>query len=320
MKIKILTTSIQHKISGGTIFNAKLQAYFNQYSQTTIELIEQIETYTFDKNLQYIIDGILISEIQSVERLKDYSVSFLIHLWPSVFALNELQKYNLAQAERAICENFHLILTGENSKKHIEETLQTKFNGLIISPGVNNYWKQKKIFSPLPKKIIYLSNFIENKGHFRLIEVLSFIKTKEIEIDCYGEILSKNYHDKFLDAKPENINFKGTVAHQDVNELLLEYDLLVHFSDYESFGMGILEAIATNLPVIITPIGNFKNDKNFKFNGILNSFEPRIIATHLDEICTSKDKYHSLIQTVSAYSVTTWEENFKPLLAKFQLQ
>lgn len=318
MKIKILTTSIQQLISGGTVYNLRLQAFLNAYAEVSLEQIEQVESYSFEKNHYYIIDGILISEKTNIKKIKDYSIYFLIHLWPSILEIDKTKKRKLKELETAICENFHLILTGENSKKHIEETLQSEFNGLIISPGIDKNWIQKTTFESLPKKMIYLSNFIEGKGHFRLLEVLSFLKAKEIIIDCYGEILSENYFNSFIFEKPDFVNYKGKIAHQDVNALLLDFDLFIHFSDYESFGMGILEAIATKLPTITTPVGIFKNKSSFKV--VIDSFEPQKIAAYLDEVCVSSEEYRSLTDSISTYPTTTWEENFNPLINQFQLQ
>ncbi|MBC8883493.1 glycosyltransferase family 4 protein [Flavobacterium piscinae] len=177
-----------------------------------------------------------------------------------------------------------------------------------------------KTFPDLPKKVIYLANFIEGKGHFRLLDALSIAKPNSLEIDCYGEILSDDYFQKFMAIKPKNINYQGKISHQDINALLLKYDLCFHFSDYESFGMGILEAIATHLPVLITPVGDYKDNQKLKPTGVLDTFDPSLIATKISEICTEKDKYYSLILAVSTIKVATWDKNFKPLLAQFNLK
>lgn len=317
MKIKILTTSIQELISGGTIYNNRLKAFLNEYSEVSLEQIEQIETYNFEKNYFYIIDGILISEEIEIEKIKDFSIHFLIHLWPSILENNDTTKKKLEEIETIICKNFKLILTGENSKKHILTTLQTTFNGLIISPGIDTNWIQKNSFKPLPKKMIYLSNFIEGKGHFRLLEALSLLKVNDVIVDCYGEILSENYFNSFLSKKPSFVNFKGKIAHHEVNKILINYDLFLHFSDYESFGMGILEAIATHLPILITPVGNFKNYAKNDVKGVLNTFEREEIINYLNEICIDEKKYKNLINSISNYKYSTWNENFKPILELF---
>lgn len=320
MKICILTTDIQYKISGGTIFNAHLNEFLNKYTETKIEIIEEVNTYSFDKNCHYIVDGILISENITLSKLANYSITFLIHLWPSILQPTFEKKHKFEQIEREIGKNFMLLFTGENSKKHLFETLKISDTGLIISPGVDLNWRHKTSFPDLPKKVIYLANFIEGKGHFRLLDALANAKPNTLAIDCYGEILSDAYFEKFMAIKPKNINYQGKISHQDINALLLAYDLCFHFSDYESFGMGILEAIATHLPVLITPVGDFKNNKKSILEGVLDTFDPSQIATEINEICTAKEKYHSLIQAVSKVKVATWDENFKPLLAQYNLK
>jgi glycosyltransferase involved in cell wall biosynthesis len=311
MKIKMLTTSIHDKISGGTIFNSKLQLFLNSHFETKIEIVEDYNSYEFDKNHHYIIDGILISQNMNLERLHHFSVRFLMHLWPSLVAKNTIEKEKLETIEKQIASKFKLILTGENSKKHIEKTLKTSSNTIIISPGIETNWIEKKNFQRVPKKIIYLSNFIEGKGHFRLLDVLSKMKNTFITIDCFGEVLSEDYYQEFLNKKPNTINYKGIISHNAINELLLNYDLLLHFSDYESFGMGILETIATKIPVLITPVGNFENKLK---KGVLPTFDAEEIAVKLEQICTSEENYLELITAVANFKTSSWEDNFKPLL------
>ncbi|RXR34074.1 glycosyltransferase family 1 protein [Flavobacterium piscinae] len=320
MKICILTTDINYKISGGTIYNAHLYEFLNKYTETKIEIIEEVNTYPFDINCHYILDGIFISENIDLSKLANYSITFLIHLWPSILQSTTEKKQLFEQIEREIGKYFKLLFTGENSKKHLLDTLKIPDTGILIPPGVNWHWKHKKTFPDLPKKVIYLANFIEGKGHFRLLDALSIAKPNSLEIDCYGEILSDDYFQKFMAIKPKNINYQGKISHQDINALLLKYDLCFHFSDYESFGMGILEAIATHLPVLITPVGDYKDNQKLKPTGVLDTFDPSLIATKISEICTEKDKYYSLILAVSTIKVATWDKNFKPLLAQFNLK
>ena len=317
MKITILTTSIHQKISGGTIYNSKLHEFLSANFEVSLEMIDDCNSFSFDENCHYIIDGILINEDLIIKKLTGFSVCFLIHLWPSITQVKVEKKKTLEKIEKDICKNFKLLLTGENSKNHIQEKLKTTAENFIFSPGIDAKWKQKTAFPILPTKFIYLSNFIEGKGHFRLIEVVSLIQNTTIEIDCFGEILSEHYFNDFLKNKPININYKEKIAHSEINELLLNYDGLIHLSDYESFGMGISEAIATNLPLIITPVGNFENYKKNNLKGVLNTFESKEIANYIEQICSDKEKYNELINSVSDYKITTWEENFKPILELF---
>ena len=83
----------------------------------------------------------------------------------------------------------------ENSKKYIFETLKTKkSNTIVISPGIEPKLETKNRISYHSKKLIYLSNFIEGKGYFKLINA---VQNLEITVDCYGEILSDNYYRTF---------------------------------------------------------------------------------------------------------------------------
>ena len=51
------------------------------------------------------------------------------------------------------------------------------------------------------------------------------------------------------------VTWLGAVAHERVVELMHEHDLLVHLSESETFGMTVVEAVASGLPVLTTRSG-----------------------------------------------------------------
>ncbi|MDO5503164.1 MAG: glycosyltransferase [Actinomycetia bacterium] len=53
----------------------------------------------------------------------------------------------------------------------------------------------------------------------------------------------------------ERVDFRGPVPHEGVRAAMQSHDLLVHLSERETFGMTIVEAISTGLPVLVTRSG-----------------------------------------------------------------
>src|SRR5690606_9907405 len=47
----------------------------------------------------------------------------------------------------------------------------------------------------------------------------------------------------------------GPVPHEQVQQAMAEHDLLVHLSERETFGMTLVEAVSTGLPVLATRSG-----------------------------------------------------------------
>lgn len=320
--IIILTSDICKKISGGTVYNTKLFEFLTAKGRTAaVDVVSDINGYDFRDDASYIIDGILIDKKLNVTRLKGFKICFLIHLWPSV---NGLQVNNsLIKVEKSICETFMTLVTGMGSLDYINNIIQPAAKTCcLIEPGIDSGWKTKDSFKEKPQKIVYLANFIEGKGHTKLLELVKKLRYLDFKVDCFGEILSKPY---FLELVSEvercelvNITFNNAVPHEHINELLLEYDLMLHFSDYESYGMGIMEALCAHLPCIITPTGNFKKYQSTGIQGVLNSFDVSEMTDTVKDVLNSPAMYLQLIQSVKGLNMQSWETNFELFLSKIE--
>ena len=53
----------------------------------------------------------------------------------------------------------------------------------------------------------------------------------------------------------DRITFRGPVPHEEVQQAMATHDLLVHLSERETFGMTLVEAISSGLPVLATRSG-----------------------------------------------------------------
>jgi glycosyltransferase involved in cell wall biosynthesis len=321
--IIILTSDICHKISGGTVYNTKLVEFLKtKHQQVAIEVAEDINSYDFDHDATYIIDSILIHEKLNVNSLKRYKVCFLIHLWPSLNKLG-VNKNRLLTVEKLICEAFVFFVTGSVSLDYIDDVIQpVAAKKYLVEPGIDNGWNTKVHFEQHPIKIVYLANFIEGKGHIKLLEVLKRLKHLNFKVDCYGEILSEPYFLKLLSVTKRyslhNIAFKDTIPHEHINGLLLEYDLMLHFSDYESFGMGVMEALCAHLPCIITPTGNYKQYQSIGIQGVLDSFDVDEMTAVVEYVLNSSARYLQLVESVKRIDIQSWGTNFELLLSKIE--
>ena len=53
----------------------------------------------------------------------------------------------------------------------------------------------------------------------------------------------------------DRVTFRGPVPHEEVQRAMATHDLLVHLSERETFGMTLVEAVSTGLPVLATRSG-----------------------------------------------------------------
>ena len=148
---------------------------------------------------------------------------------------------------------------------------------IAISKDVQNYFD--KVLPKNKGKITHLANAIDFKkfttdrkygtseGRFRLCSIASLVPKKNhtFLIDVVNELRKRNYNIELeiigtgrllsvLEQKVMNLNladrvfFKGSVGN--VPEFLSHASLYVHPAWYEPFGLVILEAMASGLPVV----------------------------------------------------------------------
>jgi len=119
-----------------------------------------------------------------------------------------------------------------------------------------------------PFHIVSIANLVPKKNHKLLISVLEILINKgfDVTIDVYGfgplmDELKFKTKEKGLDKR---LIFHGSVG--GIPEKLERADLYVHPANYEPFGLVLLEAMASGLPVVsLDGYGNrelMENNKN----------------------------------------------------------
>jgi glycosyltransferase involved in cell wall biosynthesis len=120
-------------------------------------------------------------------------------------------------------------------------------------------------------KLISIGNLLENKGHSFLIDVIYLIKKAGFEVKLnilgYGnQYENLKYKIDSLGLSDE-VLLRGSVSN--VNEYLSNSDICIHGAFKEAFGLVLIEAMASEIPVISTSGGG--NDELFidGYNGYL---------------------------------------------------
>jgi glycosyltransferase involved in cell wall biosynthesis len=97
-------------------------------------------------------------------------------------------------------------------------------------------------------------------------------------IDYQHMLRSKGINNLFLKGPNNNII-----------ELLPEYDLFISSSKYESFGLSVLEAMACNIPVLLSDIPAFKELYN-EYATFFHSDSTIDFIEKLNQILKNKEK------------------------------
>ncbi|WP_010419258.1 glycosyltransferase [Anaerophaga thermohalophila] len=124
-------------------------------------------------------------------------------------------------------------------------------------PEINSV-KNKEIYLTENVRILFLSNLIESKGVYNLLDALAIVKQRGISFQCdfigaEGDITFQQFQDKVNRLEISNqVKYLGEKFNEDKNKAFMESDIFVFPTYHETFGLVNLEAMQFALPVIST--------------------------------------------------------------------
>ncbi len=233
-----------------TINNNAFISYVNEFKPDIIHshlyLSEILSRSEIIKGIKYFSHG-----HDNMPQLKKGSIktffnkSILANYWERVWLK---QKYQ-------ICNN-HFIAISEDVKQYLTENLPDFKKNIHLVPNAINTsrFHTDRSYSTVnePFHIVSIANLVPKKNHAFLIPVVEILIKKgyPVTIDVLGagvlmDSLTKETKEKGLE---NHLRFLGSVG--DVPERLKHAHLYVHPALYEPFGLVILEAMASGLPVV----------------------------------------------------------------------
>ena len=266
---------------------------------------------------------------------KDISEKFNI---PYIFTSHSLgvflEGYN---NERADCEK--IIMTAANFV-----TASSKYENSLISesykidkkkikqirPGVN-----KNLFSPdqnISRENIFISigRIQKQKRQLEAIEYLYAFREIENHFKCYfiGGPSGASGDDYFLELKEavkvlnleSHIEFLGNLPQSKIRELLNRSKLLIHTSEYETFGLVAIEAHSVGVPVVSINQGSFKEIIDNNVNGyIAESFEDQYLNEFILKIFND-DKFADYVSksAINSSKKYDWKHTSEKLNLLYQ--
>ena len=244
-----------------------------KYLQEFIEkLNENYDLKSFDViHAHYWLSGLVAKHISN-----EFNIPFVFTAHSlGVF----LDGYN---KERVDCEK--LIMTSSNyitassdfEQNLISESYQIDKNKIKkITPGID-----RSLFAPdlsTNRKNIFLSigRIQQQKGQHNTIDFLNNFRKVENDFVCYfiggpsgnsGKEYLVELKEQVVELNLENhVKFLENLPQTKIKELLNESKLLIHSSQFETFGLVAIEANSMGVPVLSTNSGSFPE---IIFNGV----------------------------------------------------
>ena len=266
---------------------------------------------------------------------KDISGKFNI---PYIFTSHSLgvflEGYN---NERTDCEK--IVMTSSNfvtASTNYENILLSESYKIdkkkikLIKPGVD-----ENLFSPDPnlsKENIFLSigRIQKQKRQLEAIEFLSSFREINNDFKCYfiGGPSGNSGDDYFVELKKivkdldleSHIEFLGNLPQSKIRELLNRSKLLIHTSEYETFGLVAVEAHSVGVPVISINQGSLKEIIDNNINGyIAESFKDPYLNEFILKILND-DKFADYISksAINSAKKYDWKDTSEKLNLLYQ--
>lgn len=105
-------------------------------------------------------------------------------------------------------------------------------------------------------RVLSIGALRTQKNYLFLIQAFAQLKNEAIELHIYGTGDLQQQLQQQIDATGAGVILKGEVKH--VEELIPQYDLYVMSSGYEGFSLSVLEAMAMQMPLLLSDIPSFK--------------------------------------------------------------
>jgi glycosyltransferase involved in cell wall biosynthesis len=140
---------------------------------------------------------------------------------------------------------------------------------------------------PLPGKkvlrVVAISRLVPQKNLFRLIEAILEIKRsgRAVTLHIFGDGYLRDTLIKEVEKLEleREVFFEGVVGN--VESLLKNYDVFALVSNYEGFGLAILEALNANLPSVVSELEVTKEILGADYPYFVNHENPKSIAEML---------------------------------------
>jgi L-malate glycosyltransferase len=105
-------------------------------------------------------------------------------------------------------------------------------------------------------KLVAVGALRLQKNYPYIINAMALIKDKNIELDIYGTGNLQDELQQQINTTGAKVVLKGEV--KNIEAIIPQYDLFVMSSTYEGFSLGILEAMAMRMPLLLSDISSFK--------------------------------------------------------------
>jgi glycosyltransferase involved in cell wall biosynthesis len=201
------------------------------------------------------------------KQLKDkYGVPYVVTEHSSAVMRGSYSAEKKEILEGVYQQSLGLIAVSEKLKQAVKELGK---KNVFVVPNVVDTSKFEKSKTRDPYKLININTLSKNKRVNDLIESFKLVRDKynHAELHIVGDGLERSSLEALADklGVAKSVVFHGAIPHHQINNLIEGKGILISTSEYETFGVTLIEAMAKGLPVVATKCGgpeDFVNEEN----------------------------------------------------------
>jgi len=189
-----------------------------------------------------------------------FNTPYIITEHSSLFSGHTLQKWRLSAIQKGFLQADKIVAVSHSLAEQIQPLVNKEKVGVIPNTINTDFFSLPPDSRTIkPFRILSIGSLIPIKSFDLLIKAfaITFRDVEDVRLEIGGDGQERRPLEK-LAAKlnvSEQVTFLGQLSRKEVREAMWRANILVSASQKETFGITLIEALATGLPVIATRSG-----------------------------------------------------------------
>jgi glycosyltransferase involved in cell wall biosynthesis len=263
MRVHFLSSGPADQTSGGFLYNRFILEHIEQIGHDVRYHGSPAGLHRVVSRDIIVVDGIVLPELADSLVSLPCPIVLLLHLAPGMSVRPPFTIAAASDALESLYARSRIVVTGSDTLSQLQKSVsRAELDAVCIEPGVPVNWQEKQQYAPVANRLLCIANYIDGKGHYAMFRCLDKLREINWRLELYGNTqLEAGYYERLLNyisqfQWADRVFFNQEIEHADVNRRMLESDLLLNFSNYESYSMVVAESIAAGLPVLARKTGN----------------------------------------------------------------